>query len=107
MLPGERHVKFTPKFVRPNWFPRGCLLRPFMSEARGSGNINIGTRAGADTASMAAAVESLDTVTPKPNGCAKSNYFRAYFDPAGRLSVGPGLVQPTEQSSWLVMRRGP
>ena len=59
MLPGARHVKFTPKFVRPNWFPRGCLLRPFMSEARGSGNVNMGTRAGADTASMAAAEESI------------------------------------------------
>ena len=78
MLPGGRYAKFTPKFVRPNGLPRGCLVRPFMSEARGSGNVNIGTRAGADTASMAAAEESIGMVTPKANnprtGCyAKNN----------------------------------
>src|SRR5271170_4303487 len=68
MLPGGRDVKFTPKFVRPNWLPRGCLVRSLMSEARGSGNVNMGTRAGADTASMAAAEKSLGIVTPKPIG---------------------------------------
>src|ERR1700683_5439053 len=79
MVPGGRHVKFTPKFVRPNWFPRGCLVRPFMSEAGGSGKANIGTRAGADTASMAAAEKSLGIVTPKPIGCAKSKYFQTHL----------------------------
>ena len=69
MLPGGRDVKFTPKLVRPKGFPSGCLARPFMSEARGSGNVNIGGRAGADTASMAAAEKSMDIVTPKPMGC--------------------------------------
>src|SRR6266700_2490968 len=93
MLPGGRHVKFTPKFVRPNWFPRGCLVRPFMSEARGSGNVNIGARAGADTASMAAAEKSLGIVTPKPIGCAKSVYSQTHFDPV-RWLHGFGRQEP-------------
>src|SRR6195256_6216469 len=93
MLPAGRHVKFAPKFVRPNWFPRGCLVRPFMSEARGSGNVNIGCRAGADTASMAAAEKSLGIATPKPIGCAKSKYFQTHFDAVRWLSVSAGTVK--------------
>ena len=49
-----------------------------MSEARGSGNVNIDTRAGADTASMAAAEKSLGIITPKPIGCARSKYFETH-----------------------------
>src|SRR5580658_1448090 len=79
MLPGGRHVKFTPKFVSPNWFPRGCLARPFRSEARGSGNVNIGARAGADTASMAATDKSLGIVTPKPWSCGAVPGERRYL----------------------------
>jgi len=64
-----------------------------MSEARGSGNVNIDARAGADTASMAAAEKSLDIVTPKPMGCAKSKYFQAHFNPVRWLS---GLDESVE-----------
>jgi hypothetical protein len=92
MLPGGRVVKFAPKFVRPNWSPRGCLARRFMSEARGSGNVNIGCRAGADTASMAAE-KSLGIATPKPIGCAKSKYFQTHFDPVRWPSVSAETVK--------------
>src|SRR5580692_4206582 len=95
MLPGGRQVKFTPKFVSPNWLPRGCLARPFRSEARGSGNVNIGARAGADTASMAAAEKSLGIVTPKPIACAKSKEPIADIADA----AGPRLVRTLRPSA--------
>jgi hypothetical protein len=51
-----------------------------MSEARGSGNINMGGRAGADTASIAAAEKSLGIVTPKPIGCVKTKNHQTHFN---------------------------
>src|SRR5271155_778992 len=64
MLPGGRYVKFTPKLVIPKWVPRGCLIRSFMSDARGSGNVSTGALAGADTASTAAVEKSVGIATP-------------------------------------------
>src|ERR1039457_2006578 len=98
MLPGGRYVKFTPKLVIPKWVPRGCLIRSFMSDAKGSGNVNTGTLAGADAASMAAVEKSAGMLLPGRSVghisilCQTFNHIESTFrDPGSNV----GIVAPT------------